>query len=153
MKNSTYSIRELLEIFKNFYSKPVSNNENIEQEVLESQELETAEEQETDIIDIAEVLSRVESNIQLLIESKDKGILNSLKEIGKKLSGLEFLGQERVSHRFDGKKDSYGNGIDYFAHNTAIEETIAFADEVERLCSLGMDRRSAYIQAKNNLQK
>lgn len=57
----------------------------------------------------------------------------------------------RYSHRFDGKNYQQAKGIESLAHNHTIEESEAFADEVERLCNLGVNRRTAYSKAKSNL--
>lgn len=101
------------------------------------------------------VILETELNLELLFEQLDLLFQSpnnelAIKEIYQKLKSLHTP-KERVSHRFDGKNYTQGKGIDFLALGTFIEETTAFADEVERLCKEGLDRRSAYIKAKQNL--
>ncbi|MGL4560817.1 MAG: hypothetical protein ACRCV0_00825 [Brevinema sp.] len=77
--------------------------------------------------------------------------INILKKLAHQSPDKKDENTERVSHRFDGKNYRSGKGISNLAKGIHLEETEVFADEVEKLCKEGLDRRSAYLKARQNL--
>lgn len=95
----------------------------------------------------------IEKAIQSVIESDNPKEIEKLITIGKELQNLEIQKVETISNRFDGNTYTEPSGISNLSNTIEIEETIEFADEVDKLCESGMDRRTAYIQARYNIYK
>ncbi|MGL4388195.1 MAG: hypothetical protein ACRCTJ_02225 [Brevinema sp.] len=93
-------------------------------------------------------LSQKELNKDFLEQLKEIEVFKNNQDNTKTLKNKEV---QRVSHRFDGKNYSSGHGISNLAKGQSLEETSLFADEVEKLCKQGLDRRSAYVKARQNL--
>ncbi|MGL4393985.1 MAG: hypothetical protein ACRCS8_02025 [Brevinema sp.] len=106
--------------------------------------------QDFDLEDMTSFLEFIfsQDEIKTAIKAHLEDLFNSDDEV---LKTSPTQNVERISHRFEGKKYAPSRGMASLARGLSIEETEIFADEVEKLCKEGLDRRSAYTKARQNL--